>query len=154
MMLCLDGKTAAITGGDQGIGRAIAERLATDGADVAAYDPVAEDQARSLVSGIDFAPSALEAASGADAIFSFLPVGWLHLKFWVCVLVVIVQVRSYLVPEASATVDNLKALPGINAGINLGFKVVLAITVIKLVWDLWRMASGAPQRQTGCVTVL
>jgi glucose 1-dehydrogenase len=31
----LEGRTAAITGGDQGIGRAIAERLARDGADVA-----------------------------------------------------------------------------------------------------------------------
>ena len=35
MTLRLAGKTAAITGGDQGIGRAIAERLAADGADVA-----------------------------------------------------------------------------------------------------------------------
>lgn len=31
----LDGKVVAITGGDQGIGRAIAERLAQDGADIA-----------------------------------------------------------------------------------------------------------------------
>jgi glucose 1-dehydrogenase len=35
MSLRLAGRTAAITGGDQGIGRAIAERLAADGADVA-----------------------------------------------------------------------------------------------------------------------
>ena len=35
-------------------------------------------------------------ASGADAIFSFLPVTWLHFKFWVCVLVVIVLIGMNL----------------------------------------------------------
>jgi amino acid transporter len=35
-------------------------------------------------------------ASGADAIFSFLPVSWLPFKFWVCVLVVILLVGMNL----------------------------------------------------------
>src|SRR5205823_10122731 len=46
----------------------LAARLNADGARVTAYDPVAEEQARELVSGISFAPSALEAAAGADAV--------------------------------------------------------------------------------------
>jgi amino acid transporter len=35
-------------------------------------------------------------ASGADAIFSFLPVSWLPFKFWICVIVVIVLVGMNL----------------------------------------------------------
>jgi amino acid transporter len=35
-------------------------------------------------------------ASGADAIFSFLPVSWLHARFWVCVVVVGVMVAMNL----------------------------------------------------------
>jgi amino acid transporter len=35
-------------------------------------------------------------ASGADAIFSFLPVTWLHFKFWTCVLVVIILIGMNL----------------------------------------------------------
>jgi len=60
----------------------LSARLNADGAAVAAYDPVAEDQARRLVSGIDFAPSPLEAASGADAVVlvtewpEFLKLDW------------------------------------------------------------------------------
>ncbi|MEA2215187.1 MAG: UDPglucose 6-dehydrogenase [Solirubrobacteraceae bacterium] len=42
-------------------------RLQADGARVAAYDPVAEEQARALVSNVDFADSALGALAGADA---------------------------------------------------------------------------------------
>ena len=60
----------------------LAARLNADGARVSAYDPVAEEQARALVSGIDFAGSALEAASGADAVVlvtewpEFLALDW------------------------------------------------------------------------------
>ncbi|HTQ67705.1 MAG TPA: UDP-glucose/GDP-mannose dehydrogenase family protein [Solirubrobacteraceae bacterium] len=42
-------------------------RLLADGASVSAYDPVAEDQARELMSGITYAASPLEALQGADA---------------------------------------------------------------------------------------
>jgi UDPglucose 6-dehydrogenase len=60
----------------------LSARLNADGAHVAAYDPVAEEQARRLVSGIDFASSPLEAASEADAVVlvtewpEFLELDW------------------------------------------------------------------------------
>jgi UDPglucose 6-dehydrogenase len=43
-------------------------RLRAGGAAVSAYDPVAEEQARKLVSGIDFASSPLDAVRDADAV--------------------------------------------------------------------------------------
>ena len=46
----------------------LSARLNADGASVAAYDPVAEAQARKLVSGIRFADSPLDAVSEADAV--------------------------------------------------------------------------------------
>src|SRR6202167_5018806 len=54
-----------------------------------------------LVSGcalvIDYVLTiSISIASGADAIFSFLPVSWLPFKFWVCVLVVILLVGMNL----------------------------------------------------------
>jgi UDPglucose 6-dehydrogenase len=45
----------------------LAARLQADGATVRAYDPIAEDEARRLMPGVDFADSALEALEGADA---------------------------------------------------------------------------------------
>jgi UDPglucose 6-dehydrogenase len=45
----------------------LSARLQGDGAKVRAYDPIAEAEARKLMSGIEFAPSALEAVRGADA---------------------------------------------------------------------------------------
>src|SRR5271165_1579263 len=46
----------------------LSARLNADGATVTACDPVAEEQARKLVSGIVFADSPLDAASDADAV--------------------------------------------------------------------------------------
>jgi UDPglucose 6-dehydrogenase len=45
----------------------LAARLQADGATVAAYDPVAEEEARRLMPGVDLVGSALEAVDGADA---------------------------------------------------------------------------------------
>jgi UDPglucose 6-dehydrogenase len=45
----------------------LSARLLADGAHVRAYDPVAEDEARKLMTGVEFAPSAGDAVAGADA---------------------------------------------------------------------------------------
>jgi UDPglucose 6-dehydrogenase len=46
----------------------LAARLQADGAKVRAYDPIAEDTARKLMVGVDFANSSLGAVQGADAV--------------------------------------------------------------------------------------
>ena len=45
----------------------LSARLQAAGAKVRAYDPVAEDEARKLMPGLDFADDALSAVAGADA---------------------------------------------------------------------------------------
>ncbi|MGA2013104.1 MAG: UDP-glucose/GDP-mannose dehydrogenase family protein [Solirubrobacteraceae bacterium] len=45
----------------------LAGRLQADGATVSAYDPIAESEARKLMTGVEFAGSALDAVTGADA---------------------------------------------------------------------------------------
>ena len=72
----------------------------------------------------------------------------------ILILVIIVQVRSYFVPATALTIESAKTLAGINAGISFGFKVALAISVLKLLWNLWQIMSGAQQKRVGCVTVL
>jgi UDPglucose 6-dehydrogenase len=46
----------------------LSARLSAAGARVRAYDPVAEDEARKLIRGVEFKPTAAEAVDGADAI--------------------------------------------------------------------------------------
>ncbi len=46
----------------------LAARLQADGATVSGYDPVAKEQARRLMPGVEMADSALKAVAGADAI--------------------------------------------------------------------------------------
>ncbi len=45
----------------------LSARLQADGAQVRAYDPIAEQEARKLMPGVEFADSALDALRGADA---------------------------------------------------------------------------------------
>ncbi len=45
----------------------LAARLQADGARVRAFDPVAEEEARTLMTGVTFADDAMDAVSGADA---------------------------------------------------------------------------------------
>jgi UDPglucose 6-dehydrogenase len=46
----------------------LSARLQADGAKVRAYDPVAENVARKLMGGVEFADDALDAVAGADAV--------------------------------------------------------------------------------------
>jgi UDP-glucose 6-dehydrogenase len=46
----------------------LSARLQAAGARVRAYDPVAEEEARKLIRGVEFSPSAAEAMAGADAV--------------------------------------------------------------------------------------
>jgi UDPglucose 6-dehydrogenase len=46
----------------------LSARLQAAGARVRAYDPVAEDEARKLIRGVEFSPSAEDAVTGADAV--------------------------------------------------------------------------------------
>jgi UDPglucose 6-dehydrogenase len=46
----------------------LSARLQAAGANVRAYDPVAEDEARKLIRSVDFKPSVAEAIEGADAL--------------------------------------------------------------------------------------
>jgi UDPglucose 6-dehydrogenase len=46
----------------------LAARLQADGAKVSAYDPVAEEEAREIMSGVDFAEGPLDAVRDADAV--------------------------------------------------------------------------------------
>ncbi len=46
----------------------LSARLQAAGAQVVAYDPIAEGEARKLITGVEFAPGAMEVVDGADAV--------------------------------------------------------------------------------------
>jgi UDPglucose 6-dehydrogenase len=83
----------------------LSARLHADGASVIAYDPVAEEQARVLVAGIEFADSPLAAVERADAVVlvtewrEFLELDWSTVASAMAGKV-IVDGRNALDPEA------------------------------------------------------
>jgi hypothetical protein len=82
--------------------------------------------------------------------------GWLQLAvngMGILILVVMVQVRSFFVAGNEISAENLRSLAGINAGITLGFKVALAISVVKFLWDLWKEITADRNRHTSYATV-
>jgi hypothetical protein len=68
----------------------------------------------------------------------------------ILVIVVLIQTRTYIVPAATlAGTQNWKTVESMLAGINVGFKLVLVISMLKLLWDIWKMItdSHTPKEQ-------
>ena len=78
--------------------------------------------------------------------------GWLQLTvnaMGILILVVMVQVRTFFVAGNQISAETMRSLAGINAGITVGFKLALAISVVKFLWDLWKEITEGQQRRAG-----
>jgi hypothetical protein len=72
----------------------------------------------------------------------------------ILIIAVMVQARTYMVPGTSVGAISMKDLTTLNAAINFGFKVALVLSVVKLLWDVWKMIVSSRAEQKGFVTVL
>jgi hypothetical protein len=70
----------------------------------------------------------------------------------ILILTVMVQARSYLVPGTTVGAMSLQDLVVINTSLNLVFKLALAISVLKLLWDIWQMIAHADSKNKGYAT--
>jgi hypothetical protein len=70
-------------------------------------------------------------------------------------LVVMVQARTYFVyvPQEHG-LPSLDTLASVNYWVNFGFKVALAVAVIKLAADVWQMIANSQAKQNGFVRAL
>jgi hypothetical protein len=48
---------------------------------------------------------------------------------------------------------SMKDLTTLNTAINFGFKVALVLSVVKLLWDIWKMVVSSRSGQKSFVTV-
>jgi hypothetical protein len=71
----------------------------------------------------------------------------------ILIIAVMVQARTYMVPGTSVGAMSMKDLTTLNTAINLGFKVALALSVAKLLWDIWKMVLSSRAGRKGFVTV-
>jgi hypothetical protein len=67
----------------------------------------------------------------------------------ILIITIMVQARSYFVPRTTSETMSLKDLATINTAINLGFKMVLAICVVKLLWDIWQLIVHSDAKDNG-----
>jgi hypothetical protein len=72
----------------------------------------------------------------------------------ILIIAVMVQARTYMVPGTSVGAMSVKDLATLNTAINFGFKVALVLSVVKLLWDVWKMIVSSRAEQKGFVTVL
>jgi hypothetical protein len=72
----------------------------------------------------------------------------------ILILVVMVQARTYFAPvQTGQGLPNFRELASINASISLGFKIVLAVSIVKFLWDLWQMVANSEAKQSGYARV-
>jgi hypothetical protein len=73
----------------------------------------------------------------------------------ILILVVMVQARTYFAPspEGHRLLD-LNTLVSVNYAVNLGFKIALAVSIVKLLWETWQMIAGSQAKQNGFVRAL
>jgi hypothetical protein len=70
----------------------------------------------------------------------------------ILILVVMVQARTYFAPVHSGEpLPNVSSM--MNYSLNLGFKIALAVTVVKFLWDVWQAIVSSRAGQKGFVTV-
>lgn len=73
----------------------------------------------------------------------------------ILILVVMVQARTYFAPSPTGgELPNLQTLASVNYSVNLGFKIALAISVVKFAWDVWQMIGSSRAKQSGFVGAL
>jgi hypothetical protein len=72
----------------------------------------------------------------------------------ILILVVMVQARTYFAPSPTGVLPSLQVLTSVNYSINLGFKIALAVSIVKFVWDVWQITVSSQAKHKGFVRAL